>query len=291
MEVIVGKYSGFCAGVNYTYQRAVEEVKKGPTYCLGEIIHNKQVVEELENLGMVTIDDISFIPIGSRVIFRAHGESEKIYNLASKMNHYVIDLTCGRVKAIHIKVAKEKENSFIIIIGKKTHPEIIGTLGFAGDNSYVIENDEDIEEAYKKYLGSNLDNVYIVSQTTFSSSSFDSIVNKIKEVFKNISIVVDKTICDATEKRQKEVEEISKKCTVMLVIGSENSSNTRELYNIASKNCRNVYFVTDEESVTSLSFDDNDVVGVVAGASAPKYLIESIVNIINHSNYDIKKNE
>lgn len=280
MEVIVGKYSGFCAGVNYTYQKALEEVKKAPTYCLGEIIHNKQVIEELEALGMVTINDIAFIPRGSRVIFRAHGESEEVYELANKMNHYVIDLTCGRVKAIHIKVAKKKNDSFIIIIGKKTHPEIIGTLGFAGDNSCVIECESDISTAYDKFTKLNLDSVYIVSQTTFSSSLFDNLVGKIKEVFKNTSIEVDKTICDATEKRQKEVDEISKKCSAILVIGSENSSNTRELYNIAIKNCKNVYFVTDEESITSISFSDNDVVGVVAGASAPKYLIDSIVNKI-----------
>ena len=277
MEIIAGKYSGFCAGVNHTYKTAKEEIKKGLTYCLGEIIHNKQVVEELERLGMITVNSLDEIPNNSRVIFRAHGESEEVYKEAQKKNLEIIDLTCGRVKIIHNKVAKEKENSFIIIIGKKTHPEIIGTVGFSGINSVVIENSEDIKEAYNKYLHSNLNKVYIVSQTTFSSALFDQLVDEIKKVF-NTNIVVDKTICDATEKRQTEVYEISKKCDVVLVIGSKNSSNTRELYNIALNNCSNVFFITDEDSLSEVSLKKSDVVGVVAGASAPIYLIDSIVN-------------
>lgn len=280
MEVIVGKYSGFCAGVNHTYVTAKEEIKKGKTYCLGEIIHNTQVINELEDMGMITIDNIDLIPDNSRVIFRAHGESEEVYKKAKGKNLDVIDLTCGRVKIIHNKVSKEKDESFILIIGKKTHPEIIGTLGFAASNSYVIEKEEDIEKSYLEYLKSNLKKIYIVSQTTFSSDLFDTYVEKIKEVFKDSLIVVDKTICDATSKRQEETLEISKKCNIVLVIGSKNSSNTMELYNIAKENASEVYFVTDENSLSSILFKDSDIVGVVAGASAPKYLIESIVSKI-----------
>ena len=284
MDVVVGKYSGFCAGVNYTYIKAKEEIQKGKTYCLGEIIHNKQVINELEDMGMITVDKIEEIPNGSRVIFRAHGEPLEVYKKAEDKNLEVIDLTCGRVKIIHNKVSKEKENSFILIIGKKTHPEIIGTLGFSGESSYVIESFDDIEPSFEKYLSSGLNKVYVVSQTTFSSELFDLIVEKIKDTYKDSDIVIDKTICDATSKRQKETEELSNQSDMVLVIGSSNSSNTKELYNIAINNCKEVYFIENLDDLKDIKFNNNYRVGVVAGASAPKYLIESVVDSIKAEN-------
>ena len=280
MDVIKGEFSGFCAGVNFTYNKAKEEILKGKTYCLGEIIHNDQVINELENMGMITIEKINIIPDNSRVIFRAHGEPLKNYEYAKKHDLEVIDLTCGRVKIIHNKVSKEKDDSFILIIGKKTHPEIIGTKGFSGENCYVIENELDIKQSYNEFKKTNLNKIYIVSQTTFSSSLFDELVSIIKKEFKDTFIKVDKTICDATEKRQKEVLELSKKCNKMLVIGSKNSSNTKELFNISKNNCIDTYFIEDELSISNIKFNKEDIVGVVAGASAPKYLIDNIVKKI-----------
>ena len=273
MEIIVGSNSGFCLGVNYTYNRAKEEIEKEKVYCLGEIIHNKQVVDELENMGMITVLSINDIPKNSRVIFRAHGE-------ALQNNIEIIDLTCGKVKIIHNKVLKEKDDSFIIIIGKKSHPEIIGTKGFCTENCYVIENISDVEKSYKKFIESKLNKVYVISQTTFSSSLFDELVSSIKKTFKNNEIKIDKTICKATEKRQEETLKLSKKCTKILVIGSKNSSNTKELYNIAKNNCNSVYFIENEEDVLMIQFEKDDIVGVVAGASAPKSLIDRITFIL-----------
>lgn len=279
MEVIVGKYSGFCAGVNFTYNKAKEEIIKGKTYCLGEIIHNKQVINELENLGMITIDKIELVPEYSRVIFRAHGEPLERYEYANKHNLEIIDLTCGRVKLIHNKVLKEKDNSFIFIIGKKTHPEIIGTVGFSGNDNYVIENSEDIDNAIERFNKSDKKRIYIVSQTTFSSKKFDELVCVIKDKIKDIEVIIDKTICDATEKRQNEVNSLSKKCNKMLVIGSSNSSNTKELFNISKNNCENTFLVEDVKDLNKdiIKINDSDIIGVVAGASAPKYLIDNIV--------------
>lgn len=278
MKVIVGKYSGFCAGVNYTYKRAVEELNKGPLYCLGEIIHNKQVIEELENKGMTTVNKISDVPNNSSVIFRAHGEPYSSYEYAIKHNIKVIDLTCGKVKLIHDKVNKMKDDYFIVIIGKKTHPEIIGTLGFSGNNAIVIEDDHDIPILKNKFKVSEKNKIYIISQTTFSSNKFDELVLKIKKEFNNV-IEIDKSICNATQKRQDECEEISKNVQAMIVIGSKHSSNTRELFNIASKNCKNVYYIEEASDLEEINLDF-DKLGVVAGASAPKYLIDSIVSKI-----------
>ena len=281
MEIIVGEYSGFCAGVNYTYKKAKEELKKGKIYCLGEIIHNKQVIKELEDMGMITISKINEVPKGSKVIFRAHGEPLISYNYAKENDIEIIDLTCGRVKVIHNKVLKEKDDSFILIIGKKTHPEIIGTSGFC-NNYYIIEDFSDIEESFKSFNKSKYNKVYVVSQTTFSSSLFDELVLKIKEKYLNIDLKIDKTICDATEKRQNETHSLSKKCTKLLVIGSKNSSNTKELYNVSKINCDDTYFVEDIEDINLINFKNNDIIGIVAGASAPKYLIDEVVEKIKN---------
>ena len=144
---------------------------------MGEIIHNKQVIKSLEEKGMKTVDNIEDIPNGSRVIFRAHGEPISTYKIASNKDLRIEDLTCARVKIIHDKVQKEKNDSFIIVIGSKKHPETIGTIGFAGENSYVIESEDDILDSYIEYEKTMLGKVYVVAQTTFLSSKFDKLAN------------------------------------------------------------------------------------------------------------------
>ena len=276
MEVIVGKYSGFCAGVNYTYSKALEELEKGQLYCLGKIIHNEHVIKELEDKGMITVDKLTDIPDHSSVIFRAHGEPLSSYTYAKEHNINIIDLTCGKVKAIHNKVEKMKEDNYIVIIGKKTHPEIIGTVGFAGNNYSVIEDVNDIKNLRKSIISSKKNKVFIISQTTFSNKLFDDLIEEIKKELNDIELTIDKSICNATEKRQLECEEISKNVDLMIVIGSQNSSNTRELYNIAIKNCKNVIFAENVDSINNISFN-YEKIGVVAGASAPRNLIDIIV--------------
>ncbi len=283
MKFLVGEYSGFCAGVNYTYNKALEEIKKGKIYCLGNIIHNEQVVSELESLGMITVFDIRDVKDNSRVIFRAHGEPLSSYIYAKEHNLDVVDLTCGRVKVIHNKVLKEKESSFIIVIGKRIHPEIKGTIGYILDDYCVIESEEDIKEAYDLFLKSNKKKIFIISQTTFSSSLFDELCKKIKKVFKKVDLNIDKSICDSTEKRQKECSKISKKSSAVIVIGSKKSSNTKELYEIACKNCKMVYFLEKVEYLKEIQFKKDDVIGIIAGASCPKYLIDEVKNYLNNT--------
>ena len=278
MEIIVGKYSGFCAGVNYTYQKALKELENRSLYCLGEIIHNEQVIKELEAKGMITVNSLTEVPDNSSVIFRAHGEPESSYLYAKNHNINIIDLTCGKVKLIHKKVLEKRNDYYIIVIGKKTHPEIIGTIGFCGEYYKVIEDCDDLDNLFEDFKKSNREKVFVISQTTFSSSKFDLLVDKIKDIF-DFPITIDKSICDATEKRQKECEEISKKVSMMIIIGSKSSSNTKELYNIAIKNLKNVYFVQDISDLNDITKFE-DIIGVVAGASAPKYLIDEIVSKI-----------
>ena len=277
MNIYIGKTAGFCNGVKTAVDKAKEIVQKNEkVYCLGEIVHNRQVVEKLENNGMIIVNDIEEVPDGETVIFRAHGEAKKIYERAKEKKLQVVDTTCGKVKAIHIKVEKEKENSFIILIGKKKHPETIGTIGFAGENCFVVESEDDILDAYMEYEKTNLGRVFIVSQTTFSSKLFDEIIKQIEINFIEADVIVDKTICDTTEIRQAETSKMAKEYHYMFVIGGKNSSNTKELVKIAQENCENVYSIETVEEIKNIKFDLDKNAGIIAGASTPQ---ESILEV------------
>ena len=280
MNVIIAKNSGFCAGVKYTIDEATKILKKNHSvYSLGEIVHNEEVVHELEKLGMITVDNIEDIPDNSKVIFRAHGEALKIYEIAKEKNLEVYDLTCGKIKLIHKQVSQVKD-TFVIIIAKKAHPETIGTKGHT-DNAYVIEDVSDIDNCYQEYLKSKKKDVYIVSQTTFSSNKFDLLVEKIKEKFNDINITVNKSICNATANRQKEVTELSKKVDIMLIVGGTNSSNTKELYNLAVKYAKLAYQIQNEDDL-NFPIDKDSVVGIMAGASTNNKTVSRIVEKLNN---------
>jgi 4-hydroxy-3-methylbut-2-enyl diphosphate reductase len=268
MEVIVGKHAGFCEGVKFAVQKTEEAVNENKgMFCLGEVVHNKQVIETLESKGLKIVNDISEVPDGEKMIIRAHGEREEIYDIAKNRNIEVIDTTCGNVKLVHNKVKKAKEDSFILVIGEKGHPEVLGTIGFAGNNSYVIEDEDDILDAYIKFETTGLSKVYAVAQTTFSSSKFD-ILEK------------DKTICNATETRQDECEKLAKQVDYMIVIGGKNSANTKKLVQISEENCKNVLFIQTAEDLKNENFDNTKKVGIMAGASTPSNIIDEVKKII-----------
>ena len=277
MEVVVGKLAGFCPGVESTINRAkklLEEKEK--IYCLGEIVHNKQVIESLENNGMITVETIEEVPDGAVLIFRAHGEPEYKYELARQKKLELYDLTCGNVLSIHKKVQKEKDDSFIIILGKKKHPEVLGTKGFAGENYYVVETEDDILDAYMEYEKTDIGRVYVVAQTTISSSYFDLLAEEIEKNFIEAEVVIDKTICNATEIRQKETLEMSKKLSTMIIIGGKNSSNTKELAKIAENNSENVYLIETINDIKDIDFSNIKEIGIMAGASTPKDVINEV---------------
>ena len=277
MEVKVGKLAGFCPGVESTINRANKLLEENNfIYCLGEIVHNSQVIERLENKGMITVEKLEEVPDNSVLIFRAHGEPEYKYEIAKQKNIELHDLTCGNVILIHKKVQKEKEDSFIIIIGKKKHPEVLGTKGFAGENCYVVESEDDILDAYMEYEKTDLGRVYVVAQTTISSVYFDTLASEIEKNFIEAEVIIDKTICNATEIRQKETFEMSKKFSTMIIIGGKNSSNTKELEKIAEVNCENVYLIETLEDIKQIDFSNIQEIGIMAGASTPKDVINQV---------------
>lgn len=275
MKIIVGKTSGFCNGVEHTVKQAEAAIKNEQIYCLGEIVHNERVINDLENNGMITINDIDEAPNNSKVIIRAHGELKETYEKAKEKNIEIIDLTCGKIKDIRIKISKKMNEHYIVIVGKKNHPETLGVLSFSGVNSSIIEELEDIKEVINKIEMSKLNKIYIVSQTTFNSEKFDILVEELKKLTTK-EVVVDKTICDATSKRQNETKELSKLVDTMIVVGGKKSSNTKELEIIAKQECDNVILIQDKNDLEIDSIKGNNI-GIMAGASTPTIVVDEII--------------
>lgn len=283
MKVVVGTLAGFCDGVKHTVLSAEEALNTGKKiYCLGEIVHNKQVVEGLKDKGLKIIGSINEAENDSSVIIRAHGEPVSTYEVAKKKNIEIIDLTCSSVKKIHDKIVKAKEDSFIILIGKKSHPEVIASISYAGNNSFIVESEDDILDAYMEYEKTMCGKVYVVSQTTNAEEVFERISKEIETNFAEADVIIDNTICLATENRQREVAAMASKYKTMVIVGGKNSSNTKELANIAKKYAQKVYLVETAEDLKEYSFNSNDAVGIMAGASTPNSSIEEVKNYLEN---------
>lgn len=253
MEYIVGKTAGFCFGVRNAVEKAKESLENEKEMCcLGDIVHNKDVVSELENMGMEFIDSIDENTSGKTTIIRAHGVSKEIYNTAEERNIKLIDLTCPFVLKIHKMVEEAQKNGYyIFVVGAKQHPETIGTAGFCGNSYSVIEHEEDIDTAINSLLESNIKKVFVVVQTTFNMEKFNIFSYKIEERLKekDISVEIQNTICLATKERQDETASISKEVDFMIVIGGKNSSNTKKLYEISKSNCESTICIESYEEI------------------------------------------
>jgi 4-hydroxy-3-methylbut-2-enyl diphosphate reductase len=273
MEVIMAQTAGFCFGVDRAITKAYDQTKNENVYTFGPIIHNNQVVDDLAAHGIKvinTIEELQKVPKGT-VIMRSHGVEKVIYDRIKESGFEIIDATCPYVKRIH-KLVEEHSNKGekIVIIGDYKHPEVVGIMGWSSTQPIVIK---EIEEALALEFDQNK-KVCIVSQTTFNYNKFKDLVEILRK--KEYDIYVFNTICDATEKRQFEAAEIAKNVDAMIVIGSEQSSNTQKLYEICKEECANTYYIQtlvdlDEETLRSFG-----KVGITAGASTPNKIIEEV---------------
>lgn len=280
MDIIVGKTAGFCYGVKRAVKGAMQETckKKESIFCLGEIVHNKQVVKELEDLGIKCIETIENAK--GTVLIRAHGIPKEVYGTAKKMNIKIQDYTCPNVLKVH-KIAEEfsKKGYFIFLLGAKTHPENIGTLSHCGENFCIFEKEEELPEAMETFSKTGKKNLLLISQTTYSVEKFHRIEQMLQdEIEKDVKLVIKNTICRTTELRQKETEELSKKVDSMIIIGGKNSSNTKKLYETAKKNCKNTILVENAQEL--ILKDETQKVGIMAGASTPKESIEEVIEFL-----------
>ena len=279
MEIILGKTAGFCYGVTRAINGAKQELesKDERVYCLGEIVHNKNVIDNLKEKGLKFIENIE--DAKGKTIIRAHGVTKDIYEKAKVMNIELKDLTCPKVLKIH-DIAEKYTNLgyYIILVGSEKHPEVIGIKSFCMDESSDIVNDEnDIENVISKIEMTENKKILIIAQTTYNSKKFDKIVEIFKEKLTNeYNIESIKTICPATEMRQKETEEIAKEVDYMIIIGDKKSSNTNKLYEISSKYCKKTIFINNSSELEISSINEKDKVGIMAGASTPKENIEHV---------------
>ena len=287
MEIIVGKTAGFCYGVKRAIDGVKEESKNNKLFCIGEIVHNRQVIEDLQNKGVNFVEDISKVhDAKSKVAIRAHEVKKEVYEIANKNKIDIIDYTCPNVLRIH-EIAKEyaEKGFYIILCGKKEHPENIGTISYCGKNYSVIQDEKELKEALKRFEKTNIKKLLVISQTTFSLKKFTLIEQAIKEELKDEeNIIIKNTICRATELRQKETEELSKKVDLMIIIGGKNSSNTIKLYEIAQKYCENSICIETADELQIEKISKYEKIGVMAGASTPKESIDNVIKKLEKVN-------
>lgn len=278
MELIVGKTAGFCYGVKRAIDGAMEELKQNETlYCLGEIVHNKEVIKQLENLGMNFVDEIEGIK--GKTIIRAHGIKKQTYKLAKEKQIELIDYTCPKVLKIH-QIAEEYANKgyYIFLLGNKEHPENVGTLSYCGENKFVIEKENEVIKALEIFEKSGIKKLLVISQTTYSLEKFYIIEEIIKnEISRDVELIIKNTICHATEIRQKETREMAQKVDCMIIIGGKNSSNTKKLYKIAKQHCETVLLIENETELELDRINLDKKVGIMAGASTPRKSIEKVI--------------
>ena len=277
MNIRLAKSAGFCFGVKRAVEiveKQIEQNQKRKIYTYGPIIHNEIVVSEFEQNGVSVIEensDLSQLEPGV-VIIRSHGVSKKVMDELKNFGFEIVDATCPFVLKIHKLVQEFDEAGYeIVIVGNATHPEVEGIIGWIPSGHYhCISSFEDFEN-----LNISLDKkIGIVSQTTFNYDKFQELVEKIEQ--KGYDICAKNTICSATEERQKEAVEISKEVDAMIVIGGKSSSNSWKLYEICKSNCNNTYFIQTDDDLDLSVLQSIDDVGITAGASTPKKIIEEV---------------
>lgn len=272
-EVILAKSAGFCFGVKRAVDTVYEQTGKKNVYTFGPIIHNEEVVKDLEKKGvfvintMAELDDIT----EGTVIIRSHGVSSAVYEALQKKGVEIVDATCPFVLKIHNIVKQESANGKqIVIIGNENHPEVEGIMGWSKTQVHVVDT---VEKAQNLQLDPQRE-VCIVSQTTFNYNKFKELVEIISE--KGYNIIIRNTICNATEERQTEAREIAKRVDAMIVVGGSSSSNTRKLYEICKNECKDTYYIQTLNDLDMTSLGKADCIGITAGASTPNNIIQEV---------------
>ena len=281
LKIYLASPRGFCAGV----KRAIDIVEKSitkygePVYVRHEIVHNKQVVEDLKKKGAVFVEELSDIKDSTRpVIFSAHGVPKSVPEEAQQKKLSFVDATCPLVSKVH----RESEQLFkkgydIILIGHNNHPEVIGTMGQLPKGSIkLVETVNDASLLDNKNFSKP---VAYITQTTLSVDDTAEIISKLKEKFPNIKQPIKEDICYATTNRQLAVKKIAPKCDMFFVIGSRNSSNSVRLVEVAKKaGCKNSMLMYFEKDIPMKELKNSNIIGISSGASAPEQLVQNLLN-------------
>ena len=278
MKVIKAKTAGFCFGVKRAVDTVYEQVEKcggRQIYTYGPIIHNEEVVKDMERKGVTVLrseEELDALEDGI-VIIRSHGVEKRIYDKLNARGIGIVDATCPFVKKIHDIVSEQSaQGKYIVIIGNPEHPEVRGIRGWAGERACVIQNSDDAEN----FSPDKNEKICIVSQTTFNYNKFKDLVEIISE--KSYYVSVLNTICNATKERQSEAESIAETVDAMIVIGDKHSSNTQKLFEICRRACNNTYYIQTLDDLDLNQLGSVETVGITAGASTPNNIIEEVQN-------------
>jgi len=281
MHIVLANPRGFCAGVD----RAIDIVDQAletfgaPIYVRHEVVHNRTVVDGLKEKGAVFIEDLTDVPVGSYLIFSAHGVSKQVQQEAQERNLTVFDATCPLVTKVHLQVAKHaKAGREVILIGHAGHPEVEGTMGQyeksgANGGIYLVETPQDVQKLEVQHP----DNLAYVTQTTLSMTDTKIMVDALKAKFSGIQEQKKDDICYATQNRQDAVHGLAEQSDLILVVGSPNSSNSNRLREIAEQLGKPAYLIDTAKNMQREWFEQANVVGVTAGASAPEVLVQEVI--------------
>ncbi|MDC0205193.1 4-hydroxy-3-methylbut-2-enyl diphosphate reductase [Pelagibacteraceae bacterium] len=292
IKILLAAPRGFCAGV----VRAIDIVEKvldkygSPVYVRHEIVHNKHVVDDLKKKGAIFVDELNQIKDLSRpVIFSAHGVPKDVPKEAERKKIFYVDATCPLVKKVHIETERHNKNGYkIILIGHKDHPEVVGTMGqIPKENITLVET---INDANNLNI---IDPVAYVTQTTLSVDDTKDIIDVLKKKFPNIKGPIKEDICYATTNRQDVVKKIASQCEMFFVIGSDNSSNSKRLVEVAKKaGCKNSQLVNFDSELPINKIIECKKIGLTSGASAPEKLVQEFITKIKiHANVIIEELE
>ncbi len=279
-EITLAKKAGFCFGVDRAIkliEKLVAEGKKVAT--LGPIIHNQQVIEELESRGVIVVESVSQVPKDTILVLRTHGVTKEVLEEAKKSGCEFIDAACPFVKKIHkIILENSAENVVTLIAGDENHPEVKGIKSYAKGESFVINSAEKLEELFRNRPDFAQKDLIFVSQTTFSIKEWEKSVKKIKILCTNPKIF--DTICSATEERQNEAAELSKISDAMVIVGGRHSSNTRKLLGVCEKNCPS-YLIETADELYGITLGGFNSIGLTAGASTPAGIIKEVLETMS----------
>jgi 4-hydroxy-3-methylbut-2-enyl diphosphate reductase len=280
-EILLTKPRGFCAGVERAIgivNRAIEMFDE-EIYVKHEVVHNKNVIEELTKKGVVFIESLTEVPDKSILIYSAHGVSKEVADIAQKKNLTIFDATCPLVTKVHFEIHKyARENIDVILIGHNGHPEVEGTMGQYKSREgkiYLVESKADVETLEIKNK-----KISYVTQTTLSVDDTQDIVDALKEKYPNIEGPKKSDICYATQNRQEAVKKILDLCDALIVVGSQNSSNSQRLKEIAIQYGKDAYLIDHESQLDINKLGTSKVIGITAGASAPEHTVQSLIRFL-----------
>ena len=272
-KIVLASPRGFCAGVEMAIKALAWMVRTfdAPVYCYHEIVHNKIVVDRFKKLGVIFVDDLGEIPLGRPIMLSAHGSAPQVVQQAIAKGSYVVDSVCPLVTKVHHEVKTRASKGFhIVYIGHEGHEEAVGTMAVAPDSITRVETLAEVDA-----LPIFVEPVAILAQTTLSHRDWKDVADAVKVKFPEVWSPGKSDLCFATTNRQGALMKIAEQCDAIIVIGSDNSSNTRALEKLAREfGCQNVYRVND---VSELPKSLTGVVGITAGASAPEELVTQII--------------